>query len=656
MLTRTIVALSVGFGISFVIIMALVSRLFAHRHSKNSNQEIYTADGDHGEPYQLSRKSSSWKQLFSSKQKESNSKWVPTLSGIVKAGDEGLWSSALFTIPHGHPGEVSFEAICDMFASELRPRSMTERSAYPGEIGKFLNSAKRGATSPKRVQSMSYNRANAGRGDVALSTGRKSLDLSTIERGLGRSLSVKKPTPALVLMRSGLVERDSASLTQRAWMKDGRPAEYHDGRMGVRLTAAELATLSVLLGCPVMTSSTDAASTGNGVFGVTIWSTAIDDGRYQISLRQHEHSISQIPSTGSGYSPLFAKHLACGSLPFSQETKSIGSILITDDALEAVLLGVPLTMRKRSQQTAQAKFLAILPSSRELALHAIEASTKSSPSTPLMDAIAMLPFVGGLTPMASAPVIRTVRFVASSGLTPARLLQRLEGLVDKVHRYSPHLNIFGPLHESKNAGLLFRERERLGKMATGAMAEALADKVARMQRYITLLERLMALVPDSKPQEVLSAVQEATKKEIQGSYADAIAAYKSASISATSVPPSSVVDTRCPESDAQSNRRHGSHSSRPSARRSHRSSLNSSESSSVPVNRQSTTFPEYNLGKQAETLLKSELPFNVAAIAKIARLVIVAWTLSVETVAWEDGEEGFRVPDVESIVGAMLLV
>lgn len=653
--TRNIIALSIGFGLPFVAAMALVTRLFVHRHSKNGNvnQDVYSVDGDHGESHHLPRRSSSWKQLFSPKQKESNSKWVPTLSGIVKAGDEGLWSSALFTNPHGHPGEVSFEAICEMFANELRPRSMTERSAYSGEIGKFLNSAKRGVVSPRRVQSMSHRKNNSGRGEVAPLTQRKSLDISAVERGLGRSISIKRPAPALVPMGNGPVERGSASTTERAWMKDGRPAEYQDGRMGVRLTATELVTLCVLLGSSIMSakSSNETATTEKGAFGITIWSTPIGDGKYQISLRQHNRNISQLPSSESGHSPRFARHFACGSLPFSQDAKSINSILITDDAFEAVRSGVPLTIRKRSQQTPQAKILSMLPSSRELTFHTIEASTKSSPLTPLIDAIAILPFTGGFTPMASAPLLNTIRFVASGGLTPARLLQRLEGLVDKVHRHSPHLNIFGPLYEPRNAGLLFRERERLGKVAAGAITEALADKVARTQRYITLLERLMALVPNMKPQEVLVAVQEATKKELQRSYNDAVTAHQSTSTSVASTPSPTVVDTHCP-----STRRHASDSSRLPTRRSHRSSLNSDDSRSSPVGRQSGTFPEHNLGKQVEALLKADLPFSVDAIATIARLALVAWTLSVDLVAWEDGETGFRVPDVESLPGTMVLV
>ena len=178
------------------------------------------------------------------------------------------------------------------------------------------------------------------------------------------------------------------------------------------------------------------------------------------------------------------------------------------------------------------------------------------------------------------------------------------------------------------------ERERLARIATGAIAESLADKVARMQRYTTLLQRLMALVPDMKPQDVLHAVREATKAELQRSNADAVAAHSSAS-----APPSPVNENHCPLSDARS-------SSRPSARRSPRSSIGAGSSA---TSRLSTTFPANNMGKQVEALLKSELPFSVEMVAVVARLVVVAWTLSVGRVAWEEGEEGFRVPDLEGL-------
>ena len=44
----------------------------------------------------------------------------------------------------------------------------------------------------------------------------------------------------------------------------------------------------------------------------------------------------------------------------------------------------------------------------------------------------------------------------------------------------------------------------------------------------------------------------------------------------------------------------------------------------------------------------------MATIAFVARMVIVAWTSSVGTVAWEDGQPGFRVPDVDALHKAVM--
>jgi len=64
---------------------------------------------------------------------------------------------------------------------------------------------------------------------------------------------------------------------------------------------------------------------------------------------------------------------------------------------------------------------------------------------------------------------------------------------------------------------------------------------------------------------------------------------------------------------------------------------------------------ERSLAKQIEHVLKSELPLDVSTIAFVARMVVVAWTVSVGTVAWGEGESGFRVPDLEAL-GKMVLV
>jgi hypothetical protein len=628
MLARYIVALSLTSTLCVFVVMALVTRFLVHKHSKPTTDSDASDASEHvsKQQDQLTTISRSWKHFFASKQQNNKGDWVPSLTALIDAGNEGLWSSALFTRLHGHPGEISFDQLCDAFATELRSRSPAQRSTYSVDVTKFLSSRKRSATGPTRVQSLSRKGSAHARDVAASKPQRRSMDVIATDLGLGRGLSVKKAAPALVSMGNGLDE-----CKQGIWMKSGRTAQYYDGKPGVKVTPAELAALAIVLGCQL---TTDADATPHkGAFGISVSLTQAENSRQHVVLKQHRRNISQMPTSGTGISPLFAMHMAAGSLPFSQDTKTIESLLITDATFEAIQTGASISWQNGSQQTPQSKFLTTLPNSRKHNFYTHTASSRITSPPTLIDAIAALPFSGGLPPLAHAPLIRTINFIAAGGLTPARLLQRLEGLVDKVHLHAPHLAIFGPLHAPQNAGLLFREHERLGKLATNPNTpDSTADKAARMQRYITLLERLMALVPDTKPQEVRDAVQQATQRLLQRSYADAVAPY-TASPALTSHPPS-----HTPDSSMRSKRYSGTGTFRTSTSASHR---------------MSASFAPLNLGTHAELLLKAELPLGVEGIAEVARLVIVAWTLSVERTAWDgEGESGgVRVWDAAGCKG-----
>ncbi|KAF1844845.1 uncharacterized protein K460DRAFT_354716 [Cucurbitaria berberidis CBS 394.84] len=629
--------------------MALVTRLLVHKHNKQPTTEnMYTADGCTERQHQLAHISSSWKRLFTPKLDQSKGQWVPTLSGIIKAGDEGLISSALFTTLYGQSGDVPLEVFYEAFASGLRAHPVMERSAYSSEIFKFIAGTKRGAGGPGRAKSVSY-RSTSGRVDPTSKPQRKSLDFSTAERGLARGISIKKPAPVLIPMVNGLVHEGKQRHKDGSWMKDGHTAKYFDGRMSVRITSAELSALSVILGNPLIADAQkNPVPSRKGAFGISISTTPTDDGKYQVTLRQHKRSIPQQHARGSGFSLLYAKHLAAGSLPYSQDREGISSIFVTNETFEAIQTGASLHEKSSTTKSPQSIFLTSLPSSRKLRFHVLAASTEQNASATLIDAIAALPFSCGHTPLASAPLIKTIQFIASGGLLPARLLQRLEGLVEKVHRQAPHLDIFGPLYEPHNAGHLYRERERLGKLSSNPdTTDTLADKAARMSRYITLLERLMCLVPDMKPQDVLVAVRKATKKELRRSYAEAVTAHNSPSASITNSP--------FLEPDTKS-KRQSSTASRTSARRSNRSSTASTLTvTSLGSPAPSDIFPPQNLGKKMEQVLKSELPLSVETIAFVARMVLVGWTLSVEPTAWEEGESRFKVLDAEKLGDKLIL-
>ncbi|KAF2640594.1 hypothetical protein P280DRAFT_399744 [Massarina eburnea CBS 473.64] len=616
--------------------MVLVARFLYHRRGGKDNADSssdYSTDPIEQHKTSLSR-ASTWSRLFVPKQQQKRGDCVPTLSAIIKAGDEGVFSSALLNSLHGSPGDIPLDFVYDAFAQELRSRPSVERSSYPSEISGFLSSKR-----ARRTQSLRDSRD--GRPELSPKAPRASLDLA--EMGLSRSRS-RKVSPVLISTFNVLAtESGSGSPTHRLWTRELQNARYVDGRTAITVSAKELATLSIILGSPVELGkdgekSEKQLASGGGAYGISISGTKADDGNYKISLTQHKRKTSQLPALGSGYSTLHAKHFACGSLPYSLDTTTVNTLLITNETLQNLRTGThsQLPTTPTPTPTAQSTFLASLPHSRSPTFHTLTSTT----TTTLLHAIADLPFTGGLPPLASAPLIQTIQFVTCGGLIPGRLLQRLEALVDKVHRHSPGLQLFGPLLADGNAHLLFRERERLGKVAGGGRnEELLADKVARMQRYATLIERLMALIPDLSREEVLIRVREAARKDVERAYRDAVAAF---------------ADTEDTASMSRADSKRNSTLSRRGTRKSKRFSSSTADSvgggaaagaAGYTSPRPSSTFPEYNLGSQIERVLKGSLPFDVETVALVVRLVIVAWTVSVGSVAWEEGEEGFRVMD-----------
>lgn len=650
---NVLVVVIILLGLFFVVAAMVLVRLLVQKHLKSSpSDDLHIADGSLGRQSQMPSISSSWNRLFGAR-REQKGPWVPSLSGILKAGEEGFCSSTMFTSLPGHAGRLPMDALYEAFANELRARPLTERSSYSGEVARFLSESKRGTSSGLgRTRSVSHKAASMERRDTASKAFRKSLDFSTVEMGLVRGISVKRPRSVLVSMYNGLKEEGEPKKSPGAWMKDGQTATLHEGRRSVKVTSAELAALSIVLGSP-LTRSTDT-SFEKGAYGISIQSTPLIDGKRQVSLRPNAPSVSQQHAQGKGVSLLFAKHLAAGSLPYAQDKKAVKCILVTTESMAAIRAGASLYTHSTTVRTPQSRFLSSLPSSRGVSFHVLASSTEIHYSKTLTNAISALPFVGGLPPLATRPMADAIGFIASGGLSPGRLLSRLEALVEKVHRQAPHLTIFGPMYEPQHAGILYREHQRLRKVRTDAtVTDSLADKTARMSRYVTLLERLMALVPGRKPQEILAAVQEATKLALQRSYADAVAAH--AGHNAPKDGGGGVVvvvaTNGTPTPEAKSQRQ--SVASRTSARHSKRASIMSSDSDDHAASQtRSDSFADAShrtLGKQLEQVLKADLPLSVEMIAQVARMVLVAWTLSVGFVAWEYGESGFRVPDVAGL-------
>ncbi len=631
-----IIAVAVVLSFCFAAVMAAVTRFLLPKHGAFTSTTTSPATDIERQP-ELTHISRSWRRRFTPKHKHTNNHWVPSLAAVIEAGDESLFTSELFRDQHE---DLRLEGLYQAFANQLQTRPPSERSAYSAKITKFLAEAKQDAQVLGRAKSVSRRVLNVPMDNLQKANRRHSNPIVG-ELSLKRGLSVKKSAPVLMSLGSGIAQEGSEGSLQKSWMHDFQIAGHEGGSMSLKLSPAELAAISVILGSSLTSGAIKDNDTRACAFGISLSMTATENGGRKVQLQGQERRIWQQHALGVGTSTLFAKHLAAGSLPYLQDNEAAHSILFTNDTAEAVRSGTPLSIHGDVESTPQSMFLSSLPSSQSFKFHALAPSTEQISLTPLIDAIAGLPFSGGLTPLASGPLIKTVQFIASGGLAPERLLQRLEDLVDKVHSYAPHLDIFGPLYKPQNAGLMYRERLHLGRLARDpAERDSLVDKTARMSRYITLLQRLMALVPDMRANEVLATVQAATKLELQSSYADAVAAH-------INVPrvQSPVILSDCHSTTSST-------SACASKRASTATKLTAYSASSPAA---STRHIQPDLTQQVEQILKRDLPLDVDAIAFVVRMVIVAWTLSVDTVAWDDGEEGFRVPDISSLGDNIIL-
>ncbi|CAI6327857.1 unnamed protein product [Periconia digitata] len=475
-----------------------------------------------------------WQRFFGPRRQkngEGNGDWIPSVAGLVKAGDEGVYTSALFHQSHQHypNSEMPVEEFYELLATQLRSRPLSERTNYPPEIFKFL------ASSKKIQRSRSMRASRDGRRPVISPPSpatRASLDLSEVTLSLTRSLSKKSSTASpSAAYESGVGSSTASSNNPKheLWARDIQKSVQNEGLSGVAVSSAELAALSIILGSPVLPTITPRPSTPQsqeqksmrkGAYGITISSIPLEDGMHSITLHRQPLSITQRTTTrASVTSTLYSKHMACSCIPLSQSlfpdtipttstasTPTLSTLQITPSTLHALRTKSALPVPPPT--SPQKAYLESLPNAR---IPSIQSYTLPD----LLRSIASLPFAstGGLPPLAASSVIDAILLVAGGGHETGRLLARLEALIDKVHRFhgGAEDTAFGALYERRNAAVAFREQGRLGKSASSKKKKGVEDEeeeeeemvtaTARVARYTMLLDRLIDLMGSSSPSQ-----------------------------------------------------------------------------------------------------------------------------------------------------------
>ena len=557
--------------------MALVAKYFRiHFASKDSKYTIQDASppepdptSDGFDPLSTPRPAGrTWWKRANAK-RTSSTIAVPALAAVVRAGDEGVYSSALFAqLPPSDPAadaaSPSWQALYDAFAHELAQRPSKERWAWPADLARFVSRrTPRPSPHPSPRPSPQPTRSPSARRSmsVAASSSPRSTDLAS--SGIRRSFSFSRRDAQTSLVRCAeplpLVADGGSPSSPDAGASAPWTADLQnlyvlaDLSPALAMTPQELTALVLLLGIaptpahhvtetPERRSSTLSLH-GTGAFGLAIDGAPAPDGTYTVRLSQRPRRITQQASLGSGYSTLFAKHLALEVVPFSQTANSVSAIVVSPESAALFRTGthVSLTPLTSDPLPAPAAMLVQLPASKATALHTLAPSPSSSVTFSdtgvLLRVLAHLPFTAGLVPLAAPLVAQTTLFAAARGQPAGSLLPRLEDLAHKLHRQAPHLRLFGPVLDDANVGSWTRMRRRLayvGRRPLRSDAEDVAERAARLARYTTILERLVALLvaPTSASdaeKDALGIVMRAAEREMERAYWAAVDAERTGS-------------------------------------------------------------------------------------------------------------------------------
>jgi hypothetical protein len=152
----------------------------------------------------------------------------------------------------------------------------------------------------------------------------------------------------------------------KIWAETSQALWIHEGKPCIEVSEEEIAASATILGMPL--SSSDWSPNGIGPFGLALSSEkagCITTMRIVYGRRDLHYTNAM----GSGYSTLFAKHLACNCLPFAEcsQEASVETIPITRAFLHKIKSGSAIADLPigNAVSNAATRYLTNLPSSED---------------------------------------------------------------------------------------------------------------------------------------------------------------------------------------------------------------------------------------------------------------------------------------------------
>jgi hypothetical protein len=371
---------------------------------------------------------------------------LTTIRGLIEAGDDYLWTSAALDHLQSQHGNLSWVPLYEAVFSQIARHNdchLESRSVIPVD-SKLASAIKHPTTNTalKRAQ-----RDLSGTRNERYELYDKGKLIRCV-RPLDKAMDAPKPEHPRREKRKGLIHLASA------WMLRGIPC--------VQTSREELAALALTLGIPLKINDYTQNVSGVGPFG-TGFDMIQDNGIWRLELIHGSRLPRHTASRSSGYSVLFAKHLAFGSLPFAENKHWVRSVYISPAVLRAIKNGQAIKDGK-SFGGRPLQILRSLPAAKQIdaIYHTgdkvldednlgcilnsngnvmnIQIDGSTTVAANWCRAVVGIVF-GGLVPQASKNLSAAVTFTV--GRILGDVVDGLENLINKLHNCDTGANIFG---------------------------------------------------------------------------------------------------------------------------------------------------------------------------------------------------------------------
>ncbi|KAK0761677.1 hypothetical protein N5P37_005659 [Trichoderma harzianum] len=390
---------------------------------------------------------------------------LPTVTALLKAGDEGRFTSAMFEwIPNNRRHvtwrplyEAFFEEIlwahwCPSNGSFAKPNLNEFDKSSRKYIENILEDAAQNLREKNYISQSHMKRFYQFLiGRFRRTTGHeivvKQCKIPLIDRHLlyyPWKLEIKRKDsektyhkhigPILASSHMRLKDVQVARMpriNEEAWTRDFANIRVHAGKPCIEISDEEISALAFALGVELFAED-HYLPRGLGPYGILL-SSESDDCFEKLRITYRRHKETELIA-GSGYSILYAKYMACGCLPFAviNDYNEVQAILLSDSIIQSIKTGQGIhdrcenpTIHSRNEDT----HLRRLPGSASMNLycdpytggHGLNAKKSSGPlqieNTSLYTWVRTKPS-GPLTPMCVGNWSEAVTRIAFGGLVP----------------------------------------------------------------------------------------------------------------------------------------------------------------------------------------------------------------------------------------------